>query len=295
MADKKKKKKLIGPTISVDEDHPDVKALKDAGLTSDRIKQLAVNVKHPAVTSQPAYYSDPTDPSQFASDFLEKLGVPDTASNQKLIETQETEEGMPGYENNPLATTQKEAGSVPVNSVGVQAYPNPQEGVQADVQTFQQNDPSMLAALKSGTATPQQYAAALAASDYEGSNPAANQTYANSFLKDLGLPDQAYAQTGTVNGTTGSEALADAMASNDFSNLTNVFPAGANVANSLQSALASLGNQANQNTLTANTSGSPGDPDQAQSIKDQTNVTPASTYQQMIQALVPNIAPGAVK
>ena len=151
--------------------HPDAKALAAAGIPEDRIKSLMQQYApgHPAngapdPNAGVGFSATPTDPAHYAADVLQMLGVPDTASNEKLLEDQMTVEGMPGSENNPLATTLPEQGSKSVNSVGVQAYPTLGEGAQAEAQTLAVNDPTIVAALKSGTATPQDYAKALAGS-----------------------------------------------------------------------------------------------------------------------------------
>ena len=231
--------------------------------------------------------------------------------------TQMTEEGMPGSENNPLATTLPETGSRPVNSVGVQEYPNLYEGSIAEAATLQANDPTILAALKSGTASPTDYAKALAASTYEGYDPAANAAYANSYLQDAGQPEESFpggsAPTGyggqsptaiSSNNAAGATALNDAASSNLFGGLSGLganlgAAASAQQANSLQQALSGLSSNPEATTEQANTINAPGSPD-AQTPDSQklpaSSPAPAplspANYQALLAALVPGIAPG---
>lgn len=284
--------------------HPDAKALIAAGVPEDRVKQLtqAHNVSHPAnatpVTKEPGggagLTANPSSPSQYVADVLLQAGLPDTASNEKLLETQITEEGMPGGEDNPLATTVKEPGSKTVNSAGVQEYPSLAEGATAEAQTLKQKNMSTIYdALTSGSETPSEYAAGLANSAYEGYDPAANQAYANAYLTDAGQPTTTFNSGGASSGYAGgsslaSNALSQASGSNLFSGLSSAIPQlGSQAASSgLQSALAGLGSTASQQTLQANTSDAPGSPDQTNSQTQQTNVNPAATYQAQLAALL---------
>ena len=289
--------------------HPDAKALIAAGLPPSTVSALAKAYapSHPAAAANPAYAAattgstkgtgataDPTDPQQYAADVLTEAGLPDTADNEKLLETQMTEEGMPGGENNPLATTVTEPGSTSVNSAGVQDFPTLAEGAQAEASTLKQkNMQSIYDALTSGTETPSEYAAGLANSSYEGSNPSANAAYANAYLTDAGDPTTQF-NTATGGGATGTgselgtDALAQAAGTNSFAGLSSVIPSLGTQAgtSSLQSALQGIGGSASQATLAANTSDAPGSPDQTNSQTQQTNVTPASTYEAQLQALL---------
>lgn len=280
----------------LDESHPEVQALVNAGVSPERITALAQanGVSHPAIQG---FTADPTDPTQYAADILTQAGLPNTAENEKLLETQMTEEGMPGSEDNPLATTVTEPGSKSINSAGVQAFPTGAEGVAADAQTLKQaNMASIYKALQSGNATPQQYADALAASSYEGSSKAANAAYANAFLKDSGDPEQSFPTGGTSDSSSlsyGTQALTDAMSENPYASLANTIPTlGTQASNyALQSALSGLSAPA-QTALLANTSQAPGSPDQTPSVAQQTTVNPASTYQAQLAAMLPGIKPG---
>jgi hypothetical protein len=284
--------------------HPDAKALIAAGIPESTVSALAKAYapSHPA--ANPAYAaattgsnkgtgvtSDPTDPAQYAADTLLEAGLPDTADNEKLLEDQMTEEGVPGSENNPLATSRTAPNSTSVNSDGVQAYPTLAEGATAESETLTQpNMSSIYNALKSGTATPQQYAAALANSDYEGDNPSANAAYANSFLTDAGDPTTQFntASPSTSDPELGTDALAQASGTNLFSGLNSTIPSlgTQSATSSLQSALQGIGGSASQATLQANTSDAPGSPDQTNSQTQQTTVNPASTYQAQLAALL---------
>lgn len=282
--------------------HPDAKALVAAGVPASRVAQLSAAhaPSHPA--AQPANPNagvaptdTPTDPAQYAADVLQQADLPNTASNEKLLEDQMTVEGMPGSENNPLATSLPEPGSSGINSDNVQEYPNLYEGASAEAKTLEQNNmASIYNSLKSGTATPQQYAAGLASSSYEGSDPSANAGYANSFLTDAGQPTTTFPSGGAAGGassggsTLGTDALQQAMGTNIFSGLSSVIPSLGTQSsnNSLQSALAGLGSA--QSTLTANTSQAPGSPDQPNSVAEQTNVNPAASYQAQLAAMLGN-------
>ena len=342
MAEDTKKKKAKKPaTPSGPLTHPEIVALEKEGVPIPRTIQLAQahGVQHPAIQfpktkakaakttndagkNPSAGYAaatmganagtpvsaDPTDPAQYAANVLVQAGLPNTKSNEQLLEDQMTEEGMPGSEDNPLATSLKEPGSTSVNSDNVQEYPNLEEGATAEAQTLkQQNMKSIYDALLSGTATPNQYATGLAASQYEGSNPGANAAYATSFLKDTGEPETAFPAGlaaeadsgggGDTGSTLGTDALSQAMGTNSFAGLNSVIPTSGSslAANSLQSALAGLSSSPESSTLAANTTNAPGSPDQSNSQTQQTNVTPASQYQQALAALLPNIRPGTAQ
>jgi hypothetical protein len=291
MSAKKKKKTL-------DTSHPEAATLIKLGITPARLSKLSEPTSHPASADPTEPTATPSGPAQYAADVLKDAGLPVTSDDDKMLETQMTEEGMPGGENNPLATDLPGPGSmaVPGNPDGVQEYPTLAEGAQEEADTLKgSNMASIYAALKSGDPTAQQYAAGLAGSQYEGDNPAANAAYANAFLKDAGQPEQAFPSGG--GSTLGSEALASAMSSNPFSSLSGVIPSlGTQTANtSLQSALAGLSSGAAQQTLAANTSNAPGSPDQTPSVAQQTAVNPASLYQQILAQQLPGIVPGSAK
>ena len=294
--------------------HPDAQELKKAGVSEATIAKLAKQYapEHPAAAAAApaaaapgagtAPTDSPTTPSQYAADVLQDAGLPVTASNEQLLEDQMTVEGMPGGEDNPLATSLKEPGSSTVNSAGVQEYPNLFEGATAEAATLQQGNMSTIYdALKSGTATPQQYAQALANSAYEGYDPAANQQYANSFLADAGQPTTAFSGGGASSGGgsssgfdsglqgAASSTLAQAMGTNSFGGLASVIPTlGTQASNSsLQQALEGITSPEAQ-TLAANTTDAPGSPDQAPGQAQQTAVSPVASYQAQLAALLGN-------
>jgi hypothetical protein len=307
--------------------HPEAKALVAAGIDPKRVEQLTNThaPEHPAATAAPVpgagtgFTQTPSSPAQYAADVLKEANLPDTASNEKLLEEQMTVEGMPGSENNPLATSVQMTGSQGINSAGVQEYPSLAEGATAEAATLEQPNMSSIAnALKSGTATPQQYAAALAASSYEGYDPAANAAYANSFLTDAGQPEQSFPGGGSsgggggsggasgggssgissnsYGGTTGAAAtLADAAASPLFPGLSNLIGTSTSpqTNQSLQAALSSLSANPEAATLSANTANAPGSPDQPASESQKTAVNPAALYQAQLAQLLPGIVPGA--
>lgn len=71
----------------------------------------------------------------FAIAVLKGIGAPATAANVRSIEAWVAREGG-GGKNNPLNTTEQMPGSTTFNSVGVQNYPSPAEGVAATVKTL---------------------------------------------------------------------------------------------------------------------------------------------------------------
>ena len=328
------KKKLSKDQIAYDEAHGDLQALKAAGVPIPRAVQLAHahGVVHPAIgkgkqkitsdsgkNPSPGFSqavkgknagvpvaADPTDPAQYAANTLVMAGLPNTASNEALLERQIQEEGVPGSEDNPLATTQKEPGSSAVsgNSAGVQEYPDLEEGAYAEAQTLKEPGfSSLYQALLGGTDTPQQYAQALENSNYEGlggSKDPANVAYGQAYLGDSPASSFASGSTPIATDTAldGTAALSQAMGTNSFSNVgsATIPQLGSTGANqSLQSALAGLSSSPESQTLAANTSDAPGSPDQTNSQTQQTSVPTSAQYQQALAALLPNIRPGTVK
>ena len=200
-------------------DHAEAQVLIDMGIAPHRVAHLARQHApgHPAAqgpdkgggagTPTPSKVpggpsnagtgltQNPSTANQYAANVLAEMGVPDTKSNEQLLMNQMKIEGMPGSENNPLATSLPITGSSAVNSAGVQAYPTLAAGAQAEAATLSQpNMASLKAVLSSGTASPQDYANALASSSYEGSDPTANANYAAKYLAAAGSP----AQSGVV-------------------------------------------------------------------------------------------------
>lgn len=276
--------------------------------TDEKLKrEVAALPKANPKSEQSQYVTNPQDPKDFAKDILIAAGLPDTADNISLLQRQMSEEGMPGSENNPLATTLPEKGSKSVNSVGVQSYPTADEGVVADAATLQGMG-SLMAALKSGNATPQDYATALENSNYEGtggaSNPA-NVAYGQAYLGDT--PEKSFGGGGGTGGGTVSsipdesgqvaagQQIANTSPSSLFQGLATLIPSISNMggSQSLQQALSGLSTASNQGTLTANTTNAPGSPDAPNSQQQQTSVPNAAQYQQLLAAILPNIRPGA--
>lgn len=76
------------------------------------------------------------DSTQWARDFLTKLGKPITSENVRAIKAWEQAEGT-AAQFNPLATTQGGfAGETSFNSVGVKNYLNYQDGLNANVKAI---------------------------------------------------------------------------------------------------------------------------------------------------------------
>lgn len=90
--------------------------------------------------------------------FLNDINAPITPQNVTFLSAWNQAEGKGslGY-NNPFNTTLQQPGSSPINSVGVQSYPNMQEGVMADAKALMENHPgyaTLLNALRTGNIDP---------------------------------------------------------------------------------------------------------------------------------------------
>jgi hypothetical protein len=92
------------------------------------------------------------DSTQWAKDFLTKLGAPITGPNVQAITAWEQAEGTKAAFN-PLATTQGGyAGETQFNSVGVKNYTSYQDGIDANVKVITNGlYPNIIAALQQGT------------------------------------------------------------------------------------------------------------------------------------------------
>lgn len=120
-----------------------------------------VNVPAPGVGPGSALAAVPADsvtPTTWAQALLGELGDPASAENVRAIVAWERTEGGHWANSarfNPLNTTQVEAGSSPMNSVGVQAYTSWDEGMAATVTTLQNGRyGGILAALRNGSCAP---------------------------------------------------------------------------------------------------------------------------------------------
>lgn len=102
--------------------------------------------------------ADTVSPASWADTFLSALREPDTQANAQAIMAWERAEGGHWKNNaafNPLNTTQREPGSWPINSVGVQAYANWDEGMTATLTTIGNGRyEGILAALSHGDCAP---------------------------------------------------------------------------------------------------------------------------------------------
>lgn len=312
--------------------HPEAQDLIKAGISADRVKEIVAKYAphHPAAggtqpsgaapaqpTADPAggtgFTENPKTPAQYAADVLKESNLPDTPENERLLEIQMAVEGMPGGENNPLATSLAGPGSKSVNSAGVQEYPTLAEGATEEAATLMQpNMSSIYDALKSGKASPQDYANALAASSYEGYSPSANAAYANSYLSDAGLPEQTFPGGGASAGysgvsgspmsgyssSPGADALAAAAGTNLFQGLNNLF--GSNTpgmtSNNLQQALSQLTSNPETASEQADTTNAPGSPNRQDPAVTKTNQVPVqntAAVQAILQQMLPNIVPGS--
>lgn len=84
--------------------------------------------------------------------------------------------------NNLMGTSLQVDGSTSTNGDGVQAYSTWQAGVYALTSMLEQQNMAPMYTALYKNASPQDYANALAGSNWEGSDPGANQAYAQSFL-----------------------------------------------------------------------------------------------------------------
>ena len=91
------------------------------------------------------------DSVQWAHDFLNRLGMPETADNVRAITAWEQAEGTAAHFN-PLATTQSGfAGETGFNSVGVKNYATYEDGLSANVKAITNGlYGNILAALRAG-------------------------------------------------------------------------------------------------------------------------------------------------
>ncbi len=95
-------------------------------------------------------YTPSADRAQWATDVLNKLGMPVTSENLEAMAAWAQAEGTSaGF--NPIATTQSMPGATNFNSVGVKNYASYADGVQATVTTLTNGHyPNILAALQAG-------------------------------------------------------------------------------------------------------------------------------------------------
>jgi hypothetical protein len=100
----------------------------------------------------------PYTPTTWAQALLGALGAPSSAENLRAITSWERAEGGNWANSarfNPLNTTQREPGSWPINSVGVQAYTSWDQGLTATVATLRNGRyGGVLAALGRGDCAP---------------------------------------------------------------------------------------------------------------------------------------------
>ena len=97
-----------------------------------------------------------TTPTQFATSLLKVLGIAPNANNVNAIQAWARAEGGHWHNSaayNPLNTTQNAAGATSMNGVGVKAYKNWQQGLNATIQTLNNGRyGNILNALRSGSA-----------------------------------------------------------------------------------------------------------------------------------------------
>ncbi|HZR12418.1 MAG TPA: hypothetical protein VFC33_04135 [Acidimicrobiia bacterium] len=88
--------------------------------------------------------------TQWANDFLTRLGMPVTSENVRAIVAWEKAEGTKA-QFNPLATTRSMPGASNFNSVGVKNFASYQDGIEANAEALTNGRyPNILAALRRG-------------------------------------------------------------------------------------------------------------------------------------------------
>lgn len=89
-------------------------------------------------------------PTQWALDFLERLGMPKTSENVRVLVAWQQAEGT-AARFNPLATMQGHAGATKFNSIGVKNYASYEDGLEATVKGIRNGRyDHILAALRRG-------------------------------------------------------------------------------------------------------------------------------------------------
>jgi hypothetical protein len=102
-------------------------------------------------TATTTSFTPTADRTQWATDLLNRLGLPVTSENVKAMTAWAQAEGTKaGY--NPLATTQSMPGASSFNSVGVKNYASYADGLEATAKTLTNGHyTNILAALRAGT------------------------------------------------------------------------------------------------------------------------------------------------
>jgi hypothetical protein len=103
-------------------------------VTQDTARQYQSSFHQVTLGSVP--YRSQANLQQAMTDVLTAAKLPVTPANLALLTTMARGEGMSPGTNNWLATTTKEPGSQQFNSVGVQIFPDYQEGVDATARTL---------------------------------------------------------------------------------------------------------------------------------------------------------------
>jgi hypothetical protein len=104
-----------------------------------------------ATAAATSSFTPSADRTQWATDLLNRLGLPVTSENVKAMTAWAQAEGTKaGF--NPLATTQSMPGASSFNSVGVKNYASYADGIAATAQTLTNGHyANILAALRAGT------------------------------------------------------------------------------------------------------------------------------------------------
>jgi hypothetical protein len=121
--------------------------------SSDFASVLAGVTDGSAASPTSSSFAPTADRTQWATDLLNRLGMPVTSENVKALAAWAQAEGTKaGF--NPLATTQSMPGASSFNSVGVKNYVSYADGLQATVQTLTNGRyANILAALRAGNSS----------------------------------------------------------------------------------------------------------------------------------------------
>jgi hypothetical protein len=118
--------------------------------SSPDFASVLAGVTDPSAAASGSSFTASTDRTQWATDLLNRLGMPVTAENIKALAAWAQAEGTKaGF--NPLATTQAMPGASSFNGVGVKNYASYADGLQATVATLTNGRyANILAALRAG-------------------------------------------------------------------------------------------------------------------------------------------------
>src|SRR5690242_5737591 len=114
---------------------PAAPASTASSAASPDFASVLAGVTDPSAAGSSSSFTPSTDRTQWATDLLNRLGLPVTAENIKALAAWAQAEGTKaGF--NPLATTQAMPGASSFNGVGVKNYASYADGLQATATTL---------------------------------------------------------------------------------------------------------------------------------------------------------------